>query len=275
MKNVLKFEWNRMIRSKTLLVSVLVAAVMVIIDVMWWYNGFRNGVDVNISVIMKWLGVNPGVSSGIYFFTSLPLLTALAYSWTVSHDRSTGYVAQIITRVGRKKYYLSKYIVTFISGGIVFVSALVLDFMLLSTFSYMIQPWSTDSFMTISSARFGSEIFYYNIYLFALVWCCVAFLWGGAMACIGMAAGMITKNHIVASVVPFLIFMGETMLGAYITNNYLITIDGRALELTWTSMLYVRTAGAAPNGYMLGTIAAIIAVPTLVYFIRGRKYECL
>ncbi len=275
MINVFKFEWKRMIHSKTLLISILISAVMVVIDVLWWYNGFRNGVDVDVSVICKWLGVNRGFSSGLYFFTALPLLTALAYSWTVSHDRSSGYIAQIITRIGRKKYYLSKYIVTFISGGIVFVSALVLDFMLLSTFSYMIQPWPTDTFMTINSARFGSEIFYYNIYLFALVWCGVAFLWGGAMACLGMAAGMLTKNHIVASVIPFLIFMGETMLGAYIMGNYIITICGRSLELVWTNMLFVANSCAVPNDYMLGTIAAIIAVPTIVYFIRGRKYECL
>lgn len=275
MKSIFKFEWNRMIHSKTLLISAVSAALIIIADVIAWFRLYQQGIDEYTSVFYKWLGVNRGFNAGVYFFIALPLLTAFAYSWSVSYDRSSGYITQIITRIGRRKYFTAKYLVSFISGGMIFVGALILDFMLLATFSPAFQPIPGDLASTMDPFRFCSAIFYQQPYLFLLIWCGVAFLWGGAMACIGMAAGMLIKKHIISSIAPFLVFIAQTILAAFVMQRYMITINGTAVGLIWTDMLYAATMTASLPEYILLNISSIVGVSSIIYALRGRKYECL
>lgn len=194
MKNIFKFEWNRMIHSKTFLISAIAASLMIIADVVAWFLLYLQGIDVDTSIFYKWLGVNRGMNAGVYFFIALPLLTAFAYSWSVSYDRNSGYISQIITRTSRKKYFTAKFLVTFISGGIIFAGALILDYVLLAIFSPAYTPIPGDLASSMDPFHFCSEIFYQNPYLFMLIWFGIAFLWGGAMSCISMAAGMLIKK---------------------------------------------------------------------------------
>ena len=103
MKRIFVFEWKRMIRSKTLLFSAVAAALIVIADVFAWFRLYQQEVDVYTSVFHKWLGTQPAIGAGSYLHIVLPLLTAFAYSWSVSYDRSTGYIAQTVTRIGRRR----------------------------------------------------------------------------------------------------------------------------------------------------------------------------
>ena len=77
MKRMIKFEWDRMIHSKTLLISLIISYAIIVADVFAWYKLYRDGIDVYTSIFYKWLGVNRGMNAGIYFFMALPLLTAL------------------------------------------------------------------------------------------------------------------------------------------------------------------------------------------------------
>ena len=144
MKRIFVFEWKRMIRSKTLLFSAVAAALIVIADVFAWFRLYQQESDVDTSVFNKWLGTTQAIGAGSYLHIVLPLLTAFAYSWSVSYDRSSGYIAQTVTRIGRRRYFTAKYLVSFISGGMIFVGALVLDFMLLGTFSPAFWPRSEE-----------------------------------------------------------------------------------------------------------------------------------
>lgn len=275
MKNIFKFEFNRMIHSKTLFISGAVAALMIIADVVSWFQLYRQGIDADTSVFYKWLGVNRGMSMGNYFFIALPLITAFAYSWSVSYDRSTGYISQIITRIGRGKYFTAKYLVSFISGGMIFAGALILDYLLLATFSPAYQPNPADLASSMNPFRFCSEIFYQHPYLFLLIWCGVAFLWGGAMTCISMAIGMFIKKYIITNIVTFLIFTAQSIFAGYIMQKYMILFKGVSVTLGWNDMLYAAPMSTSLAEHVLLNIAIIITVSTFIYFFRGRKYECL
>ncbi len=275
MKRIFVFEWKRMIRSKTLLFSAAAAALIVIADVFAWFRLYQQEVGVDTSVFSKWLGTQPAIGAGSYLHVVLPLLTAFAYSWSVSYDRSSGYIAQTVTRIGRRRYFTAKYLVSFISGGMIFVSALVLDFMLLGTFSPAFWPIPDDLVSFADPFKFGSVIFYQSPYLFVLMWCGMAFLWGGAMASIGTAAGMLIKNHIVSSVVPFLVFTAQQILAVFAMQKYRIAINGKAIALVWTEQLYAAPSTANLPVTVFSSIGFIVVVSTLIYVLRGRKYECL
>ncbi len=275
MLKIFIFEWNRMIKSKMFLVSIIFTALIIIADVSSWYVLYTQGIDVDMSVLYKWLGVDCGINFGIYFFIALPLLTSFAYSYSVSYDRSSSYITQIISRTSRKKYFSAKFLVVFISGGLIFAGALILDYMLLSTFSpaYMPIPAGLSSYM--DPYRFCSKIFYNNPYLFMLIWCGVAFLWGGAMSSISMAAGMFIKKYVITSMFPFLVFTAQQIITVYLLQRYSITISGKTIGLIWTDMLYAAPATTSLPEHILLNIAFIIFLSLIIYSIRGRRYECL
>ena len=174
----------------------------------------------------------------------LPILTSLGYSWSACHDRVSGYINQIITRTSRFKYFSAKFIVSFISGGIVFAGALILHVMMLATMYPNKEPVPGDLNSFMDPFRFCSAIFYTNTYLFVLIWLLTAFAWGGAMAAICLVTGMILKKTAVTPIVPFIVFTADS---------------------------YSRN----PEDFVWGSIAVIIVAAAIIYSLRGRKYECL
>lgn len=273
MKSVLKFEWNRLMHSKSLLLAAGSAALLVLADVIYQFILYLQDVDVYTSVFYKWLGVNNGLFVGNLFFLTLPLLTAIAYSWTVSFDRSSGYIQQIITRSGRGSYFTAKYLVSFLSGGIIFAGALLLDFLLLATFSPAYQPIPGDLASFMDPMHFCSELFYQNTYLFMLLWLITAFFWGGAMASIGTAAGMFLRKHILVGIFPFLIFTAQQIIGSFLMQKYQFTQRGTLLGLVWTDMLYAGAGSTTTAGFISLNIGAILLVSLLAYLLRSRNYE--
>ena len=74
MKNIFKFEWNRMIHSKTFLISAIAASLMIIADVVAWFLLYLQGIDVDTSIFYKWLGVNRGMNAGVLVMTETPVI---------------------------------------------------------------------------------------------------------------------------------------------------------------------------------------------------------
>ncbi len=275
MKNIIKFEWQRMIRSYSFYISLIIAAIVVILDAQSKYEIFKQGLDVNVSVFEKWIGIYIGFDESIFLFTLLPLLTSFAYSWTVGADRSSGYITQVITRTSRKKYFFAKYIVSFMSGGIVFSFAILLHFFIISTFYPAIYSIVALGTSPVSPSSFCPELFYTHPVLFLLVWTGVSFLWGGAMVCIALGVGMIARKYTFSVIAPFLVFTVQQIIGTYINVRYSILINGHNMSTVWTGMLYAAPLSSNYASHLLINIAVIIIIPSIIFAVRGRKYECL
>lgn len=263
-----------MIHSKSIILSWIFSTVFVLIDFEYQLNLYLSGVN-HISVFYKWMGVSVCNFGSMYFITTIPLLAALGYSWTVSSDRNSGYIMQILTRTSRFKYFSAKFIVVFISGGMIFASALILDFMLLSIFSPVYIPYPELLATAIDQFRFCSELFYTSPYLFMILWILTGFLWGGAMASIASAFGMFIKKRIITMIMPFVIFTAQAIIAEYIMQKQIFYIKWLLLELSWKGMLFTSTSTATPIEWILTNIFGIIGITLIIYGLRGRKYECL
>ena len=268
-------EWTRMLHSKSFLVSALFAGLLVLGEVIYQFVLYCRGIDVETSVFYKWLGVNNGLFLGNYFYMALPLLTATAYGWSIASDRETGYMTQMFSRVKRKTYFAAKYIVSFLSGGMIFSGALLLDFLLLATFSPLYRPYPADLASAMSNFSFLGGLFYEHTFLFVLAWLGTAFLWGGAMVCIAVAASMIFRKRAVVCITPFLVFTAQQLIGSYVMQNAPIQHRGNSLCLIWTNLLFAGTDTINPTAFVFCNIAVLIAVPTLFYVLKTRRYEYL
>lgn len=275
MKNIFKFEWRRMIHSYSIYISLVVSAIIVILDAHSKYELFKQGYDVKTSVFIKWIGTSRGFDEAIYLFALLPLLTSFAYSWTVGTDWNSGYITQIITRTSRKKYFFAKYIVSFISGGIIFSFSVLAHFFIISTFYPADYPIIALGTSPVFPYSFCSELFYTHPILFLLTWTGISFLWGGAMVCITLGVGMLTRKYSIAVIAPFLAFTVQQIIGTYLYLRYDIFINGHTMGIIWSDMLYAAPAPTNYVNHLLVNIAVVAIIPSIVFAVRGRKYECL
>lgn len=272
---MVKFEWNRLWRSRSMHIALIAVSVIIIADFVECMRIFRENNNSERSLYYSWLGVNCEFYTGRYFFMILPILTSLGYSWSACHDRVSGYINQIITRTSRFKYFSAKFIASFISGGIVFAGALILHIMMLATMYPNKEPIPGDLNSFMDPFRFCSTIFYTNTYLFVLIWLLTAFAWGGAMAAICLVTGMILKKPAVTPIVPFIVFTCQEILAAFAQQKYRIMLKGTYLSISWNEMLYADSYSRNPEDFVWGNIAVIIIVAAIIYSLRGKKYECL
>lgn len=190
---MMAFEFHRMLHSKSLWLAFAVSCVFSLMNVWYQLNLYWNDVN-HISIFYKWMGVSRSNFGPTYFIMVIPLLAALGYSWTISSDVKTGYINQIFTRTSQKRFFFAKYVASFTSGGIIFCGPLVLDYLLLATFSPAEFPQPEMMQTGIDQFHFCSKLFFQHPYLFVLLWLGVGFLWGGAMTSIAVAFGMFHKK---------------------------------------------------------------------------------
>lgn len=271
MWTMFKFEWNRLWHSRSMWIACIITAAIIVSD---FIECLQLG-NMERSIYYSWLGVNNENYTGRYFFLSLPILTSLGYSWSACSDRMSGYINQIVTRTSRFKYFTAKFMASFTSGGMIFAGALLLHLMLLATMYPNLNPVPEDLNSFMDPFRFCSDLFYTNTYLFVLVWLITAFAWGGAMAGISLAAGMIMKKSAVTPLVSFIIFTCQEIVATFVQVRYNVLLKETYLCMSWNEMLYADPGTRNPEDFVWGNIAVIIAVVAIIYFMRGKKYECL
>lgn len=66
----------------------------------------------------------------LYLIYFLGIIAALPYGISYYRDKKSGFIKNICTRTDKKKYLNSKYIATFLSGGMVAAIPIIIDFFL-------------------------------------------------------------------------------------------------------------------------------------------------
>ena len=135
MKALMKIELERAFKNKWFYVSVTITLLIVLMDI--WQNvlPFRKNMEFWLNesdyqcpgLYLQWMEINLRAPSMIYHFI-IPLLAALPYSMSIYTDAKTHYMNNIVTKIEKKKYYLSKLITQFISGGCIATLPLLCSF---------------------------------------------------------------------------------------------------------------------------------------------------
>jgi len=274
MLSMLRFELRRMWESVTFRLAVFCSCLLAGISAAQQFGYYLQGMD-HISVFYRWIGEYNLTFGSNYMFLIIPLLSALGYSHSGCTDRTRGYLQHILTRTSRRNYFLAKFLITVFSGGSIFASGVLFNYLLLTMFMPIEIPDPANLTSFTDPFRFCSIWYYSKPHLFLAAWIGVVFLWGSAMALIGLVCGMFTHHAALTAVVPFLLFISEGVVAAYVMQKAILFLGNALLELTWTDMLYAGTPGSAPTEYILITIGSIMGVAAVIYTIRVNRYECL
>lgn len=210
MKEMLRLEYRRLLKSKILYMAlgmnILIVLMQIFSETVPYSGETMKIVLYPLSLFEKWIG---GEKSSVYsmlYFMLTPLIAAIPYGGSFQEDVRTGYIKNICTR-GRKKDYLkAKYIVTF-STGLISVIPLLLNFLITAMILPAVLPQASTGFYSVGAASMLGELFYTQPYLYLLFWLVLDIVFYGLIATISLVVVFFSEYVYVAILAPFLACM--------------------------------------------------------------------
>lgn len=280
MKNSIKTEIWKAMHNPYFLLSLLAGLFMISCDVVQNAVSVKmlteanmeagligNGFD-GFSLFVRWITVNGFTFGCRYFYLVWPILAAMPFGWSYCQEMRSGMVIQYITRGTKSQYFVSKYLAIFFSGGIA-VSLPVLVNLLLNAIvcPYNI-PLVTRNLTSIFDGWFMSVLFYTNPWTYAIIWCVVEFLIGGATATLCFVVGSHIRFQVMVMLFPFLICYLLDLASNFVLNS----VD---LNLT-LSPLYLAMAGtgnANPEWLVFSMVGLYSGLSFLIGYLQVMKNE--
>ncbi len=192
------------------------------------------------TAFLRWMSVGNLSLSAKMFFLIWPILAALPCGSSLSQDRQSGYYEQVVVRCGRSRYFLGKFTVCFMTGGVAVSLPLVLNLMM----NAMIYPICVPQFhvpgCSIGNGYFLAELLYTEPWFFCAAWCGIAFLWGGGAASLCLVIDGKIRNNVVIMLFPLVVLWAASGVLSVVSDMFQVSVTLSPLSL-------VRAAPLKPN----------------------------
>ena len=216
---MIKWEIKRAICNKNTFTVLIVGFVIVLLHSIYCYKYLLPFFDaesiyyyfdtaVNVSFIQAWIGGEPfSVYNEVFYYVLFPIFAALPFAASAKSEDNNGYNKIVITKVGRIKYHISKYIAAFLSGGIVVTVISVVSLMIAMSWLPVrpLSPYSHQSGVTNVSI-FAYEFYNYPL-IYAVVYIIIDFIIAGLFAGIALSLNYIVRNKYMICIIPSLVNM--------------------------------------------------------------------
>lgn len=280
MKKVIKLELSKAFKNKFFYIAIIIGITITLLSFQTNISEYLGRASLNFkdknpmiegyTAFSCWIGGEPfSLGTSLYFFL-FPLLVALPYGWSYCEEKKGGYRRMLILEVGKKEYYLSKYIAVFLSGGATMIIPLSINFWMTLMVVPAICP---DPMYSIYNAVFGSAFlseWYYTIpFLYVIAYLVIDFIYGGILACISMAAAGWIQCKWVTVIIPFLVVLFIHICSTYVysyVNNF-----RKELSLFY----FLRGTGARKDncGIVILFMGLFLLGITLICVIREAKQD--
>lgn len=156
-----------------------------------------------------WIGGESHSLGYTLFYTLLPLLASIPFGWSYCKEKNNGYLKCVVTRCRKRTYYLAKYIAVFLSGGMVILLPLLMNFLLTACFVPASKP-SIIYYMyyAVQHGTMWSDIFYKHPTVYVVLYLFLDFIFGGLFATLSYAFSIFVKNWLAVTILPFLCILG-------------------------------------------------------------------
>ena len=152
-----------------------------------------------------------GTNTGVYdiYCMIVPLIATIAYADTYAEDHTTGVIKNILTKVQKQNYVLTRFSVNFIIGGLVVIFPLVINFLACMTAFPLIHNNYYFGMNLIGPQDFLPSLYYHAPYIYILIRIIIVFFLGAMLASLGLALSTHVKNRYVVLLFPFFIVYGD------------------------------------------------------------------
>ncbi|MDM5153759.1 hypothetical protein QUF88_07940 [Bacillus sp. DX1.1] len=194
----------------------------------------------------KWIGFRDNEMT--VYLLLMPVLATLPFSTSYNADKSDGFKPFISKEIPLRPYVFTKYIVTFISGGLIYIFPFLFSFLLCKLTLPDGLPTTASGIVSnngmFSSLYYSSPLFYISLYIG------INFLFAGLMAVLGLAASIWSQKDYMALLFPFAI----SSLPYVILNIVFPTVAGAPIHLY------------DPKQPLQGVSPTILTVECLLFF---------
>ncbi len=263
-----RLELNRMMKSRKFMTAFIISMVIVLLDVGQDFYDYYQGMN-HYSVFEKWMGVRYYTLGSTMWNFLFMLLVSIPFSCSLCSELKNHYGLHIITKIGKKKYYSTKVIISFISGFMISFVALVLDFMLLALYNRATYPEVDAMTVSISQYDFLSVMFYTHPYVYCFAWLGVICIWAGIFSVFTLTIGLFIKKTSFTLVVAQILFI----LQAILSDFFPYMINGRQVELSWMGLLYGDSLLLNPWFAIFGSQTVLLLICILVIWWKGKRYS--
>lgn len=266
MKEILKMEYHRLLRSKILYlalgINVLIVLMQIFSEILPYAKETMEIVVYPLSLFEKWIGGENGSIYPTMYFMLAPLVSAIPYGGSFQEDLKTGYIKNICTR-GRKKDYLkAKYIVTF-STGLISVIPLLLNFLITAMILPAVVPQAGTLFYSVNATSMLGELFYTKPYLYLFIWLVIDIIFFGLIATISLVIVFFSEYVYVAILAPFLTC--TTLYGISLISPMMASA---------TPFYFLRPSQPYPAAWIVLAIeATLLVVMGVGYYYAGSKKQ--
>lgn len=246
MKRILKVEFCRVFNDWKFYSVILVGCIMAILAFFntpgWiiarnWFK-YMNG-DATAALIIDKVNMvdtpleiwMPRYGSSSLFYTTwltiLPILTVIPFGATYVEEKKKGLINQFVIRVSKKQYYLSKFIVTFISGGIVAIAPLITNLLLVMCFLTWGTPIKSSGLYPIVDGNVFELLFYEKPVIYVLIYLLYFFCIYGLISALALTFTYLEENVFAIMVTPFILYFSEHVLfefGINLSNSSLLSL---------------------------------------------------
>ena len=275
MTNCIKVEFKKAFNNRMLLLSLLIGLIICMLDVFQNADAVTRLTAVLVdsddtlsksaqgfSLFVRWIAVN-GFTFGNYaFYFVWPILAAIPYGWSYVEERKSGIYNQIVSRVGKKNYYNSKYIALFCSGGLTISIPVLMNLLINALVCPYCVPDVVSSMTSVTNGYFLSALFYSQPWVWGLLWCGVEFLWGGTAACLCLVVGTKLRHQVMVMLIPFIIFLIVDVVVSVLGGTTIANLELSPLRLA-------QAAPNSPNPEWL--VFSIIGLFTAITYIAGYR----
>lgn len=282
MINLVKIELKKMYYNKLFWLTLIGVTLLLIVDAAISINGYftTRVVDENViksnnvvlditSLYTSWIG---GKSNGIIptlFYFLLSVFAVLPYSWSFYSEQKSGYIRSVVTRVGKPKYFWAKYISVFLSGIVIILIPILINYILIACFIPAYKPEVTNDLMLqVYSHQMWSGIFYTKPLLYDLLFIALPALYAGIWATVSLAVSHFAKNRFVILFVPFIVmlFVAHMVMQMQVFRSH--------IEVNPINYLRGVTSGLDSNAYVVFGVILVLAISTFAIFMGvGKKND--
>jgi len=217
LKRMLKIEISRAFKNKSLLFSLIIGTAIVSAQVLFRVIPLTKKIDEYLYfdkpmahigwLFCTWIGGNLTYPENYLFYLLFPMLATIPFADSFYCDRKSGYIKNVFIRAKKSDYYISKYIATFISGGIAIIVPLFINLAISSLILPSMLPQASAGFFAINNASMWGELFYQHPFIFIFLYMIIDFIFGGLFATISLAVGFIAEQRFIALISPFIIYL--------------------------------------------------------------------
>lgn len=201
------------------------------------------------------------------FFNIFPLAAALPNGLSLYSDRKNGYMAQMILRKTRTRYFSEKFVATFFSGGLVITIPVILNIMITALHFPIRKPdLYFDIYTSVQPFSFASTYFYTVPFVHLLLRVLIIFLYSGTAAVMCLAMTCFSRNRYIILFVPMLLFLFLNFSYSIIQVPYELSplrfLGAHNAQIMWTPIVW-------------GELLILLFLSSMILFLWGRRKDVL